>query len=76
MSTILVEPNPFFLVWSPTGETPPSFKHQSRQSAVNEAERLARLHRGKKFYVLASTDSRMVDDRQRTTFTHTDEIPF
>nr|WP_249172130.1 hypothetical protein [Burkholderia vietnamiensis] len=73
----MFEPNPFFIVWSPTGEKPPTFKHQSRQSAVMEAERLARVHRGQKFYVLGSTDSRVVDDMVRTSFTvNPDEIPF
>ncbi|WP_042297134.1 hypothetical protein [Paraburkholderia bannensis] len=72
----LFDPKPFYLVWSPTGQTPPTFKHQSRQSAVMEAERLARAHRGQKFFVLATTDSRIVDDMVRSTFTAEPDIPF
>lgn len=73
----LSDPKPFFLVWSPSGPTPPTFRHQSRQSAVIEAKRMARLHRGQKFFVLATTDSRLVDDMVRTTFTvDADEPPF
>lgn len=72
----LYDPKPFFLVWSPSGSTPPTFKHQSRQSAVVEAERLARANRGQKFFVLATTDSRIVDDMVRSTFTADPEIPF
>ncbi|RQM48671.1 hypothetical protein [Paraburkholderia tropica] len=73
----LIDPKPFFLVWSPTGQKPPTFKHPSRQGAVMEAERLAREHRGQKFFVLATTDSRIVDDMVRSTFAlETDEPPF
>lgn len=74
----LFAPNQFFLVWSPSGSTPPTFKHESRQCAVTEAERLARIHRGQTFFVLAATDSRVVDDMVRTSFTldQDPEIPF
>jgi hypothetical protein len=42
----------FWLVWSPTGAKPPHYRHTSESSARTEAERLAREHRGARFYVL------------------------
>ncbi|WP_144154488.1 hypothetical protein [Paraburkholderia sp. BCC1885] len=68
----------FWLVWSPTGVRPPKYRHATERSAVTEAERLAREHRGQLFVVLEATVARRVDDMQRTTFTRDsrDEIPF
>lgn len=43
---------PFWLVWCPTGSTPPRFQHDSRESAEREAELLAHTHPGKTFYVV------------------------
>lgn len=40
----------FWLVWNPEGNSP-RFKHDSKMSAINEAERLAVYHPGKRFYV-------------------------
>ena len=51
----------FYLVWSPTGATPPSYRHYSHTSAVKEAERLAFEHAGSQFVVLRATDVRLVD---------------
>jgi hypothetical protein len=45
----------FWIVWSPEGKTPPSYRHGTEQSALDEADRLAVLHRGISFYVLAAT---------------------
>ena len=42
----------FWLVWSPQGVTPPSFRHPSEEQAQKEAERLAREHPSAEFYVL------------------------
>jgi hypothetical protein len=68
----------FWLVWSPTGARPPKYRHASEQSAVAEAERLAREHAGQLFVVLEAIAARRVDDMQRTAFTcgTRDEIPF
>lgn len=44
----------FFLVWSPTGQHPPTHRHSERALARREAERLAELHPGAEFYVLAA----------------------
>lgn len=46
------QPVAFWLVWCPTGPTLPRFRHQSAESAQQEAERLAATHPGKTFYVL------------------------
>jgi len=31
----------FWIVWSPTGETPPKYRHYSSESAATEATELA-----------------------------------
>jgi len=71
----------FWLVWSPTGTTPPSYRHLSELSAINEAERLARLNKGAEFYVLRATEMRQVDDMKRVILLKTHDpknegIPF
>lgn len=51
--------NHFFIVWSPEGKTPPRIRHETREDATAEAERLARSNPGDFFYVLESlTESR------------------
>lgn len=52
------------MVWNPS-RNPPTYQHPDRLSAINEAERLARLNPGDEFYVLAATDLRCVDNMQR-----------
>lgn len=45
----------FWLVWSPTGPTPPRCRHVSEDLARAEAKRLAIAHRGQRFYVLQAS---------------------
>lgn len=42
----------FYLVWSPTGNTPPKHRHYSFDDAQREAERLTSLNSPSEFYVL------------------------
>lgn len=42
----------FYLVWSPTGNTPPKHRHYTFEDAQREAERLTSLHSPSEFYVL------------------------
>lgn len=44
------------------GAGEPTYKHATLQSARAEAERLARIHRGEKFYVLGAVGVAVVDD--------------
>lgn len=44
----------FWLIWSPTGEQSPRYRHDSRIDARIECERLAREHPGKEFFVLGA----------------------
>ena len=66
----------FYLVWNPGNLQAPKVRHQSEQEARAEAERLARLNPGQKFYVLqtvafcAKVDVRWSDENSG------DEIPF
>lgn len=41
----------FYCVWNPNGASP-TYRHPDKQSAVNEAERLARLNPPCEFFVL------------------------
>jgi hypothetical protein len=58
----------FWLVWSPTGQKPPSYSHASIESARAEAERLAIAHPGKVFVVLEAMDAFHVDSMIRTQY--------
>jgi hypothetical protein len=58
----------FWIVWCPTGTKPPSYRHPTYESAVAEAERLARCSGTAEFYVMASETMRKVDSMQRIDF--------
>lgn len=45
---------PFWLVWNPNGQRPPSFRHPTADSAVAEAGRLAESNPGEAFFVLGA----------------------
>ena len=64
----------FWIVWNPQGRNP-THRHLSEFSALNEAERLARMHPGQVFIVLRAVGARMVDDMQRVSFVE-EEVPF
>lgn len=66
---------PFWFVWNPDGRNPQA-RHMSEQSAVNEAERLARLNPGETFVVLESVCARRVDSMLRIEMRSDCEIPF
>jgi len=65
----------FFIVWSPTGPTNPSYRHEVRASAVSEAERLARAHPGNEFFVMQADTMRAVNDMKCVDYMSPD-IPF
>lgn len=55
----------------------PTVKHQTEHGAIQEAERLARLNPGAKFYVLQAVELRCVDAMQRIDLRDPmREIPF
>ena len=66
---------PFWLVWNSNGY-PPNYRHETRQSAELEAERLARLTPGARFYVLMPIAEIIRVDITSTYFIETDDIPF
>ena len=66
---------PFWFVWNPDGRSP-SFRHRSEDSAVAEAERLARINPGETFVVLESVCARRVDSMLRLDMRAGDGIPF
>ncbi len=69
----------FWMVWNVEGRAP-TYKHASHASAVNEAERLARLNPGQTFAVLRATDLRHSGPMERVELQphepRPDEIPF
>lgn len=66
---------PFWFVWNTDGRVP-QYKHQSEQSAIAEAERLARLNGGQTFVVLESVCARRTDDMLRIEMRGDSDIPF
>ena len=44
----------FWLVWNPSRDMP-QVKHNTREAAIDEATRLAKLHPGEQFYILCAT---------------------
>lgn len=67
----------FWIVWSPSGKTPPRHRHYNRYSAVKEAERLARLHGGDEFFVLEAWGKCVKQDVVWTMSSQDDgDIPF
>lgn len=68
----------FWLVWSPTGERSPRYRHADRALAIVEARRLARANPGTEFFVLGATDHLVVDALKHTALVDepVDDIPF
>lgn len=66
---------PFWFVWNPDGRSP-TYRHRSEESAVAEAERLARTNPGETFVVLESVCARRVDSMLRLDMRAIDGIPF
>jgi hypothetical protein len=70
----VIEDKMFWLVWCPTGAKSPSHRHETEQSAIDEAERLARCAPNAKFYVLKATNVRFIDAMQRVILLDHNEI--
>lgn len=66
---------PFWFVWNPDNRNP-QHKHETEESAIAEAERLARMNRGATFVVLESVCARRVDDMLRIEMRRDSDIPF
>lgn len=65
----------FWLVWSPTGARPPSFRHPTFRAASAEADRLAQAHPGSEFFVLGAETSCRISTLERVEYVE-DPIPF
>jgi len=63
----MAHPEKFWLVWCPNGLRPPTYRHDTHESAEQEAVRLARLNPGKEFYVLAALKVAVADGVVVTT---------
>jgi hypothetical protein len=66
----------FWLVWSPKGYRPPSFRHPTYSAAETEARRLAEQNPGSAFFVMKAES---VSAKQTVTthrFPMDDDIPF
>lgn len=70
----MIAPNKFWIVYSPTGSSPPRIRHTSREDALVAAESMARQHPNQEFFVMeAMTLSRSVTVQTVKLET---EIPF
>lgn len=66
----------FWVVWNPD-QNAPRYRHASEVAAIGEAERLARMNPGQRFFVLEAIALRSVDSMQRVNLREPhDEIPF
>lgn len=74
----MAQDKPFFLVWSPAGIHPPTYRHLGHGSAQTEAQRLAHLHPGETFFVLIACDSfKRTDTEHQVLFDPLgDGVPF
>lgn len=63
----------FWMVWNP-GRDQPTHRHETRDAAMQEARRLARLNPGERFYVLAAESVAMKIDVDVRELIH--RIPF
>lgn len=54
--------NRFYIVWSPSGQRPPSVRHWTYSEAATEARRLAKANPGSEFMVLAALSVATVRD--------------
>ncbi len=74
----MTAPLKFWAVWN-ISSGPPTYQHHTKEAALAEAERLARLNPGGMFYVLEAIEARYVDSMQRVSLrerTDDDQIPF
>lgn len=68
----------FWIVWSPQGSVPPTYKHKTQREAEIEAYRLANMHKGAEFYVLSAVACAVkpLDGVVVVSIQEDDEIPF
>jgi len=66
----------FWIVWSPTGPTNPSRRHESASDAERESVRLARTHAGSEFYVMKSESVAKRTDVSVEYLRDESEMPF
>jgi hypothetical protein len=57
----------FWVVWQPESGVP-TMRHETKQSAITEAERLARGTTGRRFYVLEAERFVVKSDLQHVVF--------
>ena len=59
----------FWMVWSPQGNSP-TVRHSMPDKAAKEAQRLARAHPDREFYVLEALERFQVETLRRTRLVH------
>jgi len=69
---------PFWIVWSPQGQRPPRYRHDTEESAITEAARLAGERIGAQFFVLEAKSRAFNPGLTITHLAPTDdnEVPF
>ncbi len=66
-----------FIVWSPTGTTPPRIVHGDAQEAIAAANDMSRIHRGQTFHALAIiATAHVAPPNLYPTCGHEEHVPF
>lgn len=65
---------PTFIVFCPTGRTPPTVQHKDAHLARAEAERLAKINPGSRFYVMQAIG--YAEKPTENIWHQIEEIPF
>jgi len=66
----------FWMVWNPNRRVP-TYRHATEHGATQEAERLAALNPGERFYVLVALRAREVNNMHRIELAdQSDGLPF
>jgi len=66
----------FFLVWCPSGQRPPSYRHSTFEKALKEAQRLSGLNPGCNFFVLSCAGGVSTNQTYQIVRHFDDDIPF
>lgn len=65
-----------FIIWCPTSDRPPRYRHASYHSALDEAKRLASMNPNREFIVMRARSSVKCTDPFHIENYSQDDIPF
>ena len=71
--------NTFFMVYLHDSHGGPSYKHSTKESAIEEAKRLSRLHKKKAYVLVAFKSFELIEFKEETLINSDDsenDLPF